>query len=68
MTTKVLVVNFGPDTVVVDTMGLGVVDPAILCASDELPPQSDKWFYVYQQQQLVVKEKAYPPVEPIKVG
>ena len=66
MTTKVLVVNFGPDTVVVDTIGLGIKDPSILCASDEIPPESDKWFYVYQTQQLVVKEKAYlPAVEPV---
>lgn len=61
MTTKVLVVNFGPAPVEVIEMHKspqsGYPDSPSANAPHWIPPQSQDWFYVHTQAYLVVKEK-----------
>lgn len=61
MTTKVLVVNFGPASVEVVEMSRsnqsGYPDSPSANIPRWIPPQSQDWFYVHPQAYLVVKEK-----------
>lgn len=62
MTTKVLIVNHGPDPVLVRTVDYGpdmrdLGQPAIVAADDLLQPTTSKEFYVHIGQQLLIGEK-----------
>lgn len=62
MTTKVLIVNFGPDPVLVRTVDYGPADlptknPAIIVDDQIVAVQQSREFYVHVQQQLLIGEK-----------
>lgn len=62
MTTKVLIVNHGPDPVLVRTVDYGPEDlgtnaPASVISDELLQPTHSREFYVHQHQQLMIGEK-----------
>lgn len=66
MTTKVLIVNHGPDPVLVRTVDYGPdmrdLGHAPIVVSDYLmQPTTSKEFYVHRNQQLLVGEKRADP-------
>lgn len=62
MTTKVLIVNHGPDPVLVRTVDYGPCDlgtgnPAKVLTDILVQPTNSEEFYVHTQQQLLIGEK-----------